>query len=317
LRLTIREKELLDALKNEPLISQDELANRFDISRSSIAVHISNLMKKGYVLGKGYVINEQASIVVFGETGLVINIRNEGINSQIDLQYGGISQQISHILSRFGAKVKLVTLLGNDDVGNLIADKLRENQVDTSNIYRNTEKRTSRKIIINGQGSFTEGPGREEYQKIFELKSWLVTNCEWLIVEEQFQDMINLLPRETAQMPLTCTYRFLEYPEEIPSCLADYSVLVIGLENSQYLDYYSRRLVDIGQAGSIINGIITDGASRVICIDKSGVNDLPLPPNQNFNTRGQLPLFMAGLIYGLSMGQPLRQAVRIGTGTAT
>lgn len=315
--LTVREQELLDALKKEPLISQDELANRFSISRSSIAVHISNLMKKGYILGKGYVINEQVSMVVFGETGLLIDIKEEDAGSRINLQYGGISQQISYILSRFGANVKIITLLGNDDVGNLIADKLRENQVDTSNIYRNPEKRTSRKVIINGRTSFCESFTMAEYQRILELKSWIVVNCEWLIVEQQFQEMITLVPRENPQMPVACTYRFVKYPEDIPSFLCDYHVLVIGLENSQYLDYYSNRLVEMGQQGTIQNAVVTDGASRVICIDKSGVNDLLLPPNQSFDTREKLPLFMTGLIYGLSIGQPLRQAVRIGTGTAT
>ena len=56
MRLTSREKELFEVLKNEPLISQDELSRRFGITRSSVAVHISNLMKKGVILGKGYIL---------------------------------------------------------------------------------------------------------------------------------------------------------------------------------------------------------------------------------------------------------------------
>ena len=34
-----------------PLISQKELADKAGITRSSVAVHISNLMKKGYITG--------------------------------------------------------------------------------------------------------------------------------------------------------------------------------------------------------------------------------------------------------------------------
>lgn len=314
--LTLREKEILAVLKKEPLISQDDLASRFDISRSSIAVHISNLMKKGLILGKGYVFNEHVSMVVFGETGLVININDNGQSTKIDLKYGGISQQISQVLSRFGANVKLITLLGNDNMGSIITDILRESQVDTTNIYRDNEGRTCRKVIINGQISHAEGFSRSEYEKIVELKSWIIANCEWLIVEEQFQEIF-FLPKEYSKMPMTCTYRFIEYPEDIPSFLARYNVLVLGLDKSQYLDYYIDRLIRLGQSETIMNGIITDGVSRVICIGQSGVNDFLLPPNQSFDTREKLPLFMAGLIYGLSMGQPLRQAVRIGAGTAT
>ena len=52
--MTEREKEILDILKNDPMISQQELADKLSIARSSIAVHITNLMKKGYIKGKGY-----------------------------------------------------------------------------------------------------------------------------------------------------------------------------------------------------------------------------------------------------------------------
>ena len=56
--LTEREKEILKVIKENPLVSQEEIAKKLSITRSSIAVHISNIMKKGYIIGKGYLINE-------------------------------------------------------------------------------------------------------------------------------------------------------------------------------------------------------------------------------------------------------------------
>ena len=41
--MTEREKEILDILKNDPMISQQELADILSIARSSIAVHILTL----------------------------------------------------------------------------------------------------------------------------------------------------------------------------------------------------------------------------------------------------------------------------------
>ena len=52
--MTQRERQLLNWIQEDPLISQQELADRAGITRSSVAVHISNLMRKGYILGKGY-----------------------------------------------------------------------------------------------------------------------------------------------------------------------------------------------------------------------------------------------------------------------
>ena len=54
--MTKRERQLLNWIEENPLISQKELADKAGITRSSVAVHISNLMKKGYIIGKGYIV---------------------------------------------------------------------------------------------------------------------------------------------------------------------------------------------------------------------------------------------------------------------
>lgn len=51
--VTDREHEILKLVKQNPMISQQELADHLGIARSSVAVHISNLMKKGEIRGKG------------------------------------------------------------------------------------------------------------------------------------------------------------------------------------------------------------------------------------------------------------------------
>lgn len=49
--MTRREQEILAWIREDPLISQQELARRAGITRSSVAVHISNLMRKGLIRG--------------------------------------------------------------------------------------------------------------------------------------------------------------------------------------------------------------------------------------------------------------------------
>lgn len=44
--MTQRERQLLNWIEENPLISQQELADKAGITRSSVAVHISNLMKR-------------------------------------------------------------------------------------------------------------------------------------------------------------------------------------------------------------------------------------------------------------------------------
>ena len=59
--MTFREKEILQILKSNPMISQQEIADMLNISRTSVAVHITNLMKKGELLGKGYILKKENS----------------------------------------------------------------------------------------------------------------------------------------------------------------------------------------------------------------------------------------------------------------
>lgn len=64
--MTQRERQLLSWIQENPLISQQELADKAGITRSSVAVHISNLMRKGHILGKGYLLKEQEYVVGIG-----------------------------------------------------------------------------------------------------------------------------------------------------------------------------------------------------------------------------------------------------------
>ena len=62
--MTRREQEILAWIRDNPLISQQELAQRAGITRSSVAVHISNLMRKGLIRGRGYLLGEGAYVAV-------------------------------------------------------------------------------------------------------------------------------------------------------------------------------------------------------------------------------------------------------------
>ena len=62
--MTKRERQILEWIRENPAISQQELAEKAGITRSSAAVHISNLMKKGYIVGRGYLLRTAPYIVV-------------------------------------------------------------------------------------------------------------------------------------------------------------------------------------------------------------------------------------------------------------
>ena len=75
--MTQRERQILKWIEENPLISQQELADKAGITRSSVAVHISNLMKQGHIAGKGYIVRTSPYAVVVGGVTAVEHTRTE------------------------------------------------------------------------------------------------------------------------------------------------------------------------------------------------------------------------------------------------
>ena len=67
--MTQRERQILKWIEENPLISQQELADKAGIARSSVAVHISNLMKQGHIAGKGYIVRTAPYAVSYTHLG--------------------------------------------------------------------------------------------------------------------------------------------------------------------------------------------------------------------------------------------------------
>lgn len=314
MKLTSREQEIAEVLFREPLISQDELAVRFGISRSSVAVHISNLMKKGIILGKGYVFNQKASLVVIGEVLLKIDVGHVADAHRVDIEYGGFSAEVSRSLAGFGMNPKLLTVVGNDELGSRILKELKEQEVDISNVIRDLKKRTPRKIYLDDVLQFAESIPGDVFAAAMMSREWVILNCDWLLVEDQYQELINeKIFTKDEQVPNLCACRFVY--DNVPDFLSRYSLVVLGVENFQQLEHFTQSGLKLVQAGTQ-TCIITDGSSMILHINDQGSSDFTLPPNQSFNCNKDLHLFLAGLVYGLSCGYPIRQALRIAIGNA-
>jgi len=318
MRLTSREKEILEVLKREPLISQNELAHRLGITRSSVAVHISNLIKKGAILGKGYVVNEQVSIVILGESYIKIDIKGQGKDAVINLIYGGFALEVAEIFANFSINAKIITVLGNDALASEMLSALQQ-EVDVSNVYRHPVKRSCRKVFVDNEVVFEEGFTLEDYEKAVDVREWVVLNCEWLVIEPRFQKEIHnkLLNRQKDKiLPYFCSCRFLNFPEEIPEFLSKYFLVVLGVDSLESLDLYVSKVMEM-PANDRPNFVITDGKSKLVYCDNLETRDFLLLPNQSFDSRDSLHFLLAGIVYGLSCGYLMRQAIRIGLGVVS
>ncbi|HLR35236.1 MAG TPA: carbohydrate kinase [Tissierellales bacterium] len=128
--MTKREEEILGIIKKNPMASQREIADKLNITRSSVGVHITNLMKKGYIVGKGYIVKEEPYITIIGGANVDIvgfpyeNLKMKDSNpGKTNISLGGVSRNIGENLARLGIDTKLITTIGNDNYGRLIIDE--------------------------------------------------------------------------------------------------------------------------------------------------------------------------------------------------
>ena len=62
--LTERERDIVDLLRAEPLLDAAAIAERTGSTKAAVSVHLSNLTRKGAILGRGYVVRPEAHSVV-------------------------------------------------------------------------------------------------------------------------------------------------------------------------------------------------------------------------------------------------------------
>ena len=136
--LTTREREVLEIITHNSLISQKELADRLGITRSSIAVHISNLLKKGHIAGKGYVTTQDPYVVLAGAANLDILgftkdplIPRDSNPGHVRMCPGGVSRNIAENLSRLGVRTELITAVGNGIAGKYILENCASEGIST------------------------------------------------------------------------------------------------------------------------------------------------------------------------------------------
>ena len=156
--MTNREKQILQWIQENPLISQQELAERAGITRSSVGVHIANLMKKGFIRGRGYLLGDESYIAVVGavnvdisgtpDTALLSGDSNPG---HVRVTLGGVGRNIAENLCRLGHKVLMITALGDDANAEQVRAGCREIGIDLSHSLTVPNGHTSTYLCLNDE----------------------------------------------------------------------------------------------------------------------------------------------------------------------
>jgi pseudouridine kinase len=141
------------------MMTQQELATLLGIERSSVAVHISNLTKKGKIVGRGYVLAKEGRVLVIGGSNMdIIGTSTEALLMQdsnvgkVKIQPGGVGRNIAECLAGLQVPVKLITTLGRDAFGQMIEQDAREKGINTEGILWEESLSTSIYLSLHDAG---------------------------------------------------------------------------------------------------------------------------------------------------------------------
>ncbi|TDK39635.1 winged helix-turn-helix transcriptional regulator [Rhizobium deserti] len=134
-----QELAVLEAIRENPFVGQQEIATMLGLARSTVAAHIVQLMQKGQLLGRAYVLAEQARALCIGGAVLdrkyrareaLINATSNPVDGVRSL--GGVARNVAENLSRLGTATSFVSIVGDDENGRTLLAYMRERGIDVS-----------------------------------------------------------------------------------------------------------------------------------------------------------------------------------------
>ncbi|WP_051258518.1 PfkB family carbohydrate kinase [Atopococcus tabaci] len=252
--MTLNEKEakVLGIIRENPYISQKELSEYVELSRSSVANIISGLVHKGYLVGRAYVVNDERPIVTIGGANIdrlyvVQDSLIQGTSNQVKshTSVGGIARNVGENLGRLELPVTLVSMVGKDDSGQMIRTQ--------SKPYMNVENLDETGFCPTG--NFTEIVDIHGNLKLglAEMDIYDQITPQWLnryraIIEKASCVVVDTnLPKDTMETLIGMTNRFrvplvmvtssLQKMVNIPDCMEGVTLLVTKHDEAAfYLD---------------------------------------------------------------------------------
>ena len=330
--MTQRERQILQLIEADPMISQQELADTLGITRSSVAVHISNLMGKGHIAGRGYVLRSGSYAVVVGGVNVDIGGRscapliaqdsNPGI---VKVSLGGVGRNIAHNLSLMGTDVRMLTAFGDDVHGQQVAASCAELGIDTSHACRVAGGTTSTYLYLTDEkGEMALAVSDMEICKKI-TPAYLASNLS-LLQNAQLVIADCNIPRESliylaenCTAPLFCDPVSTVKAEKLRPILHRIHTLKPNRLEAELLS--GVRITCVADAEKAAEKILEQGVHRLfISLGSDGVYaamggerlHLPNLPGQMVNTTGCGDAFMAAIGWAYLEGMDLRETALAG-----
>ena len=335
--MTQRERQILKLIEANPMISQQALAQALGITRSSVAVHISNLMKKGYIAGKGYVLRSGTFAAVIGGMNIDIGgcssrplVPADSNPGHVQTAPGGVGRNIAHNLSLLGIDVHLLTAYGDDFYGQKAAASCSECGIDLTHALCVPDAATSTYLYLAGpDGDMALAVSDMEIcERItpdyLRSRLFLINRAQVAAADANIPEESLIYLAENCTVPLFCdpvstgkAGKLLPVLGKIhtlkPNRLEAELLSGIPIRNAADAARAADRLLSTG----LRRVFISMGADGVFAADHREQLMIGNFPGRMVNTSGCGDAFMAALIWSYLEGTDLKSAARAGLAAAS
>ncbi len=330
--MTQRERQILQRIEANPMISQQELADDLGITRSSVAVHISNLIKKGYIAGKGYVLRTGSYVVVVGGVNVDIGGRSfaslVGADSNpgaVSISLGGVGRNIAHNLALMGLDVRMLTALGDDLNGQRVATSCSELGIDMSHALKVPGAATSTYLYLTGpDGEMALAVSDMEICKkitpaYLAANYAMLQNAQAVVADTNIPEESLIWLAENLTVPLFVDTVSTTKAEKVrpildrihtlkPNRLEAALLSGVKIHSPEDMKKAADRLTELG----LHRMFISMGADGVYAAMGDQRLTLPTIPGKMVNTTGCGDAFMAALVWAYLQGSDLESTALAG-----
>lgn len=335
--MTNREREILKLIEENPLISQNELSEKLNITRTSVGVHISKLLKKGQIIGKGYILPHEKNIVVIGGANIDIagisydKLQDYDSNpGKVSISLGGVGRNIAENLARLGQEVELITALGTDLYGEEILKKSKEIGIKMNNSLVSSKGGTSTYLSIIDENRdmriaiSSMDINSEIDLKFLEEKLKYINRSKLCILDTNISKESLEFLGEKIQVPIFIDCVSTIKAEKIKGILGKfYAIKANKLEAEKLTGVKFNSVDDLKSMGEYFlrKGIkevyITLGEKGVYFCNSEESNLYPAIKGNIINTTGAGDAFMAGIAYSFIEGVSPKESCMNGIAAAT
>lgn len=301
--LNKNETRIYEAIKEDPYVSQRELAKRMGLSRSYVAGILSNLVNNGYLLGRAYVLNpEKAAILCIGRIhrppsfGELTTTSSEWEpRSATTHVTGSASLQIAEGLKRLQERVVVLRAVDPDTVPTALKDATRPFVDDTLTpdwLYKNSA--------------------------LLQQAGFIVIDSD---LPSDIQEIIFTITRKANGM-LLCVAPFGSRTPTISEIGAGVTLFVATIDQSQSF-FSSSEMAANEQMTVLLRHSLKNGAEHVCLLDQAGslyygsyrygLMKVSLPETTpHVATVGSQAALVAGMVHQYRQTKDLKQILTAG-----